>query len=100
MTTFVYGECMLHVAPRTVQVASAASTSQALDQTVPLEEIARFPFAAMMNNTNGQAILYQREFDIKAMRKLKGSDDLVFSYIANTASDLKIVANIYMWFKE
>ena len=101
LTTFKNGECVISIKPRSATVALApASATQNLDQDVPTEEIARFPFAALFNNTNGTSVLFHRMFDIKAMRKMKPGDLVTLGVIADTAGDLKFVATIYLWFKE
>ena len=40
------------------------------------------------------------EFDIKAMRKLRETDEIALAYIANNSGDIKLIGDIYLWFKE
>ena len=95
----VRGECLLHVKPRGQQVADSPATSQSLDNGVSIEEIARFPWSVMWNDTNGIFKAFHGKSDIKAMRKLREGDEITLAYIAATASDVKFVANVYLWFK-
>ena len=95
----VAGEMLIAVAPGGTDVASAG-TANDLDNDVTLQEITRFPFIAMQNDTNGIYVDTRVFRDIKAMRKLKKGDIVRAYYIADTASDIKCKVDIYMWFKE
>ena len=91
---------MLSVYPRSVQVTTGPGVSQSLENSTPVEEIARFPWTVIWNDTNGIYNNHHRVADIKAMRKLKSGDEIVLGYVCSVASDSKMVANVYMWFKE
>ena len=100
IATPVRGEWLLAVAPNGTGVTAAASTSQDLDNPVPLQEIARGPMVWCHNATGDYAFMDTVELDTKAMRKLKENDVIELSLISNTASSLYFTAVVYLWFKE
>ena len=92
-------ELLLHVRPAGQAVVSGSCTED-LEFDVPLQEIARFPVAAIRDNTNGLIVIDEVLADVGAQRKLKKGDELVLSVIANAASNWSVYGNIYTWFKE
>ena len=81
MASPMRGEYMIELAPRGVSVATDVSTSQSLDENVPIEEIARFPWSVMMDTTSGILQEDRRTIDMKAMRKMKEGDELHFAIV-------------------
>ena len=99
MTTTVYLEAVLNVAPGATTVVTAGDT-QSLDEDPPLQHIGTWVAEAMQNDTNGILVTDKIEFDTKAMRKLKAGDTVKLGYIASTANDLRLRGIVYLWFKE
>ena len=97
-TSILYGG-LLCVDPAGVGVIGA-SVTQVLDEDVPLQEIGRWYGDTMQNDTNGQIITDKIEFDMKAQRKLKKGDEIVWKHIASTNAAVRARGIIYLWFKE
>ena len=97
-TTFKGVEALFCLNPNGVQVAPLPNmpVSSGGDVVVPLEEIARWRGSS--DNRQG----FQVRADIKAMRKMREGDELVFVAESNdgTAAKGSIVGGIYNWFKE
>ena len=99
MTAVNAMQAMLTVRPRSTSVANP-SVLQVLDDPVPLQEIASWWLEVFMNNSQGQIFHDKVDFDTKAMRKLKEGDEIALAYRATVASDMRLRAIIYLWFKE
>ena len=96
--TAVNYSMILRVNPRGTSVQGIAS-SESLDNPVAIEEIARWS-GSVGYDTNGVWNPDVIEFDIKAMRKLRETDEIALAYIANNSGDIKLIGDIYLWFKE
>ena len=100
LATPVRAETVLSVWPRGQQVALDPTTSTALDQDVPTQEILRFPAIATHNATGDYVQVDSYHIDTKAMRKLKEGDEVVLSFKASSSSAIQILAVINQWFKQ
>ena len=99
MLTSVPLEVVLAINPGGTSVISPGVT-QGLDAPVTIQEIGRWWAEAGQNDTNGWLYVSRIEFDTKAMRKMRETDELVLRYVASTANDLRLRGVVYTWFKE
>ena len=99
MVTTVLFSGKLSIHPNSQKVTGPTVT-QSLDGNTPLQELGSWYADAMQNDTNGLITTDKIEFDMKAQRKMKAGDEVVWSHLASTASDLRCRGVIYLWFKE
>lgn len=74
--------------------------SESKDQDSPVERIAQYPFLVNRDTTNQQYIKCTWKFDIKAQRKLKPGDDIVFAALGGTSAFGNYWGTVDLWFKE
>ena len=90
---------LIHIRPQGVAIYGPSIVS-ITDQIVGREEIARFFCGDTLKTAIGFYPPVLWEADIKAMRKLKENDEIVFSSIADDSGESEINGTIYLWFKE
>ena len=91
----------LAIRPAGTVVANAVATrTQAEDVPSPLQEIAGGVSVVKADAANN-VFEYpgSRTFDIKAQRKLKENDTVVFSHLGSAAT-YQMLGVVYLWFKE
>lgn len=93
------GTSVIRVNPSGVAVIEPEA-SESKDQDSPLQRIAQYPFEIQRDTTNQQYRHYVWKFDIKAQRKLKAGDAVVFATLGGTSGLGNYWGVVDLWFKE